>query len=148
MFLQQHVSVAEALDYTYHSARGLHEKHAAHMQQHASAKAVRVAEQAGIKAWKTDTDRRLHSLKQGSQASDKPLHPHGQLHKHTDSEDCLFFSLMKNRKSSLQSFWIPRRVGTFYRMVWKLFWSRATLQVQICARHCRRRYRRTWRGPA
>jgi len=90
MFLHQHVSVAEALDYTYNSVWGLHEKHDAHMQQHASAEAVSVAEQAGIKAWKTDTDRRLHSLEQGSQASDKPLHPHGQLHKQTDSEDCLF----------------------------------------------------------
>jgi hypothetical protein len=90
MFLHQHVSVAEALDYTYNSAWGLHEKRATHMQQHASAEAVSVVEQAGIKAWKTDTDQRLHSLEQGSQVSDKPLNPHGQLHKHTDSEDCLF----------------------------------------------------------
>ena len=90
MFLHQHVPVAEALDHTYNSAWGLHKKHAAHMQQHASAEAVSVAEQAGTKAWKTDTDRRLHSLEQGSQALDKLLHPHGQLHKHTDSEDCVF----------------------------------------------------------
>jgi len=56
MFQHQHVSVAAALDYTYNSAWGLHEKHAAHMQQHASAEAVSMAEHAGIKAWKPDTD--------------------------------------------------------------------------------------------